>query len=626
MASQRLVLVTVLAVVAALTGPLPVAQAVEPMVIHGTITGPGGAVLTDAYVEIEGPTGRGFGAEPDGQFTFGPAEPGDYRVRASGGTDLAPEYYDGAPTAELATVIHVTEGATLPAVTIELAVGGRIEGTLTGGGAPRTNLVAQAYRFNPDSTTQPWDYMDGAFADATGHYSVRRLPAGDYRVIYRDQSSPPRYLQEIWNGVQVTEGVTTPDIDADLTEGGHVMGTVTGGGQPLAGVAVDVLNPTTNQAAIPRVYTNSLGKYDAPGLTSGDYKVLFQPQGGMWLPEYHLDAATPDAATAVPVVVEQSTSVDAELAPAGAISGLVHDDQGVPVSGISVIAYSESSGSPGTWESVESEVTDASGVFTIRGLHPGLHRIEIVDNDQRHLPEFYRDQPTVATATSIMAVAGDVVPLPETVVVTRGARIAGTVSAPSGVAPLVAAYVLDGEWTLVDTWPVEPGGSYELVNLAPGTYRVGFRNPSTGMERFWQGASTLETAANVELVAGQLRTGIDGSLLPLPPPSLPRTPTSGPVPVPPPPAPTAITVSATPKLRGTAKVGATLKAVVGTLSPASTTLTYRWLADGKKIKRAVRAKLKLVARLRGKRVKVRVTAVAPGLATVVWTTRSVKVR
>lgn len=63
-----------------------------------------------------------------------------------------------------------------------------------------------------------------------------------------------------------------------------------------------------------------------------------------------------------------------------------------------------------------------------------------------------------------------------------------------------------------------------------------------------------------------------------------------------------------PTVSGTAKVGRTLKAAHGTWSPAPTSYTYQWYANGKAIKGATKASLLLKTAQRGKKITVKVTA------------------
>ncbi|KQW47695.1 hypothetical protein ASC77_14800 [Nocardioides sp. Root1257] len=59
-------------------------------------------------------------------------------------------------------------------------------------------------------------------------------------------------------------------------------------------------------------------------------------------------------------------------------------------------------------------------------------------------------------------------------------------------------------------------------------------------------------------------------------------------------APLVLTSTAKPKVVGTAKVGKTLTCKPGSWSPAPTTTTFQWLRDGKAIKKAAKARYKVV--------------------------------
>ncbi len=80
------------------------------------------------------------------------------------------------------------------------------------------------------------------------------------------------------------------------------------------------------------------------------------------------------------------------------------------------------------------------------------------------------------------------------------------------------------------------------------------------------------------------------------------------------------TDTAKPTISGTAKVGATLTAGVGTWSPAPS-FSYRWYRSGKKIPRATKASYKLTKADRGKRITVKVTGKRSGWETVTTTSK-----
>lgn len=108
---------------------------------------------------------------------------------------------------------------------------------------------------------------------------------------------------------------------------------------------------------------------------------------------------------------------------------------------------------------------------------------------------------------------------------------------------------------------------------------------------------------------------------PSPSPPAPTAPApSGPAPVPP---ATTFTATAPPTVTGKLKVGRTLTARPGTWIPTPTTVSFKWFADGKSVRRATSAKLRLTTKLEGKRISVRIILTRPGVTT---TVRTVKVR
>lgn len=74
-----------------------------------------------------------------------------------------------------------------------------------------------------------------------------------------------------------------------------------------------------------------------------------------------------------------------------------------------------------------------------------------------------------------------------------------------------------------------------------------------------------------------------------------------------------------PRLTGKARVGARLRVVPLRWTPAPTQLRYRWYADGRVVKGATGASLKVTRGLVGKRLRVQVTAARPGYTTAVVT-------
>ena len=142
--------------------------------------------------------------------------------------------------------------------------------------------------------------------------------------------------------------------------------------------------------------------------------------------------------------------------------------------------------------------------------------------------------------------------------------------------------------------------------------------PGTSVAYAWKadGRSFGGTTATVVLSARELGARITvtatGTLAGYRPASVASTP-SAPV------AAGALTAPR-PTVHGKAKIGRTLSAHPGRWTPG-TRLTYRWFADGKQVKGATAARLRLTKRLDHRRITVRVTGRLTGYATVTKVSR-----
>ena len=145
--------------------------------------------------------------------------------------------------------------------------------------------------------------------DVDGTYLVAGLPDGDYVLRFEDCSGSDTYVSEYYDDtlnqfeatfVTVDGGDATSDVNAALTAGGHITGTVTAadGVTPLHGICVAALDEDFNSIT---TQTDVNGN-DIAGLKSRDYIVQFDDcLGGPYLTEYYDDAATWSAAADVTV-------------------------------------------------------------------------------------------------------------------------------------------------------------------------------------------------------------------------------------------------------------------------------------------------------------------------------------
>jgi hypothetical protein len=84
--------------------------------------------------------------------------------------------------------------------------------------------------------------------------------------------------------------------------------------------------------------------------------------------------------------------------------------------------------------------------------------------------------------------------------------------------------------------------------------------------------------------------------------------------------------SARPTVSGKAVVGKRLRAVVGSWTPAPTTYAFRWLRNGKPIKKATQSTYRLTRKDRGKKISVEVTGTASGYVSQTAVSAAVKVK
>ena len=141
---------------------------------------------------------------------------------------------------------------------------------------------------------------------------------------YRDASD-----LESATDVSVRQGETTSSIDVQLSEGGHITGTVTleissarfvaGGANPLAGVQIEAYreNGLGEWEWAGSAATNGTGQYDISGLATGTYRVGFFEHSGFYAYEYYENASDLKNATDITVIAGETTpNIDAALGDA----------------------------------------------------------------------------------------------------------------------------------------------------------------------------------------------------------------------------------------------------------------------------------------------------------------------
>jgi len=392
---------------------------------------------------------------------------------------------------------------------------GKIEGVVTNAG--KAVVGASVTVYGPDE-----EFAGTTTTDAKGEYTVSALSEGSYKVEFKDSPYVTQYYNKktlfgAADPVLVTEGATTPNIDAEMLEPGKIAGRVTNSaGAPLAGVVVDVYTTTNDFIVVKSAFTNANGEYAVEGLAEGEYRVKFSPTENEYLEQYYSGQSSFESANPVVVTTGKTAAgIGATLVEGGKITGIVTDaytHQGLAK--IGVFASSPGAGGGG----FGFAITNAKGEYAITGLGTGAYKVgfsweysEAEEKACEHAPrcppkyitQYYSGQPSVVTANPVTATVG---------AVTAGINVAMVPSAPFNTAgpgisgkPLVGSLLTcsSGSWTgepelaLVAGWPLVGTFSYQW--LRDGTPIAGATSDAYIVQAADLGHSLIceVTAANV---------------------------------------------------------------------------------------------------------------------------------
>ena len=341
----------------------------------------------------------------------------------------------------------------------------------------------------------------------------------------------------------------------------------------------------------------------------------------------------------------------AEAAPPARIKGIVSAAEGGALVGIRVAALAEKTiGGVDQWVEVDSAVTGADGRYSVGKMEEGTYRVRFDDPSGRYSTEFYNDKTRADEAEDIVLVKGggmrDLAPT----VLGGAAHLTGLVRGSTGTGiegAEVTAYVeQDGAWIPFTTIMTAGNGRYDLGGLPGGAYKLGFHDPATSVTEYWNDKASLADADTLNVQNAGSNSGLDATLAtPLPEPTPVPAPEPSPTPTADPtsnttapptqqtaPAPVATTTTTTarvvmvkrPRIKGVAAVARTVRVTRGTWNPTTVSRKIQWLANGKRIKGATKARLRVTGKLVGKRLSVRVVASAPQRTQLVVTTRTTR--
>ena len=289
--------------------------------IEGTVIDPDGFPADGACIDVYDADGRrtaGTDVNSDGTYSVDSLAAGTYTVHFEdcNGTSLAGEWWEDEPLRTDATPITVAAGATADGIDAQLERGGQISG----------DVVDAAGDPIADGCVTVFEATSGAEAEDAGvgndgHYSVRGLRAGQYKVLFACGNFAAEFYEDestfaAADPVSLTAG-GSEIVNATRGSGGTISGTVTEfSGSPAGGVCVTAIDPAGEEMEVAFGVTDGDGDYTMDGVGTASYKVYFDGScSDDELPgEYYDDSQTFAGADLVAATVGSDTpGIDAVL-------------------------------------------------------------------------------------------------------------------------------------------------------------------------------------------------------------------------------------------------------------------------------------------------------------------------
>lgn len=510
------------------------ANAADPASISGKVTDSAGDPIDSECVQAYDSSGtmkNSVRTNSSGNYRMDGFVTGDYRVEFMGcNYDLAPEFYDDQPTLAQATPVSVTAGANITGINAQLAKGGSISGSVTD---TSDNPI---YRVCADAYDSAGNFVDFSSTDEGGDYKVDGLATGDYRIKFRNcggNNVAPEFYDDEQSlaeamPVSVTASSDTVGVDAQMTTGGTISGTVTNSSiGPLERICVEAYDADGTKVASPR--TDSNGNYSVIGLATGDYRLEFRDCSTTrnLLDEFYNDEETLEEATPVSTTAGSDTeNIDVELATGGSISGNI-DVSGGP-SGNVCLAFVKAYDSDGNLAGSQ-EFFDPRNGYTIDELKTGDYRLSFsygcvwispnfIVTPGGAVFEFYFNKETLAEATPVSVTTGSDTPgINALLGRDDDSSISGRVTNSTGD-PLedICVQAFDSDGDKVSSGRSDAGGTYSLLGLDPGSNRLKFSGCEHGennvIPEFYDDEETLAEATPVSVGQNSNTPGIDAQL------------------------------------------------------------------------------------------------------------------
>jgi hypothetical protein len=476
-------------------------------------------------------TRRGYGIADatgtDGTYLI-PLRAGSYFVAFEPGCGTTDNWY---PTEyDNGALVVVTGGQTTSGIDVQLGLGGGLSGTVTDTkGHPLTNVCVFAVRITRNSLSL---YEEFGLAPG-GTFELASIQPGPWTLSFEGCGS--NYALQFWKDatsykdatvIDVPPGPTVTGIDAALSVGGKITGTVSNAaGKGLAGICASVIVPVARGVTSESFYrSHTGGGYGIGDLDSGSYRPQFSTGCNNRGNGNYAPTAAPDKIAFV--TGEVTSGANVTMLPGASIYGTVTDSSGAPLAGICVVLGSSQP------LFTQPAVTSLKGRYRIDGLPAGGYGIEFTTgcgNEGNYITQFYKNQISPSEYTLITLATGSSATGINAAMQTGGV-LRGTITAAGGGAIAKACVVtspveygfvgpaIEGGFFAYFGTQTRTNGEFTISGLPTGPYVV-YIDPtcdgelsSSSSAMYYGGGNEYPPAQVVSVTAGSTTVDIDASL------------------------------------------------------------------------------------------------------------------
>jgi len=284
------------------------------------------------------------------------------------------------------------------------------------------------------------------------------------------------------------------------------------GSQPLKKVLVQVVAEDQKQGGNYTATTDADGHFHIENVVPGRYRLYLEKTG---LVEVNGRGLKSDTNVFTVQAGQGVEDIVFRMLPTAIISGRITDEDGDPMSGVTVFAQKKRPGKA-TREAAGNGTTNDLGEYRLSGLFPGQYWIVAMpppdmrdyeqpheksppgdsQPDNRYVTTYYPGTYDAMQASAVTLKPGDEMPVNFTLVPARTYRVRGIVTGVAA-AQKPAVELVSKAGDSIRASEVGPDGQFEVRGVAPGSYVVKASTP-TESQSFTARQDVSVVAADVE--------------------------------------------------------------------------------------------------------------------------------